>query len=404
LPFTNKRGVSVAAAVLGLGLAAAACGSSSSGASSTPNTTPSTAATVPDISATSFTQDFSAMAQLKGLAAQGKGNIGVLLPDTVTSARYVEFDAPLLTKAFQTAGLTSSQFTVQNAHGDAGTQFTQAQSDITGGATVLILDPFTPVVGAQIEKFAKAHGVQTIDYDRLTLGGDRDYYVSFDNVKVGKIIGNGFKACLTADHVPSPKLIKMVGDPTDNNATLFNQGYTSVISANPSWTVLAKPAGTWTPSVALTEFQGALTANPTANSAIIPNDENAAPIINYLKNKGIKPNTFPITGQDATSIGLQNVLLGYQCGTAYKPVYIEAQAAAATALYLRANQPVPADLANATTEDTTSHTAVKSIYLQAEWVTPKNMQATVVKDGSVPANQICTTAALKAACTANGIS
>ena len=113
------------------------------------------------------------MSQLKPLAAKGKGNVAVILPDTVTSARYTEFDAPYLTKAFTTAGLTSSQFSVANAQGSDSTQFTDAQEAITKGATVLVVDPLDSGTGARIESYAKQHGVATIDYDRLTLGGSR---------------------------------------------------------------------------------------------------------------------------------------------------------------------------------------------------------------------------------------
>jgi D-xylose transport system substrate-binding protein len=410
LALTNKR--AFAAALLGAGLVASACGSSSSGGSPATSNTPaaggsSTAATtVPDIGASSFTQDFSAMAQLKGVAAAGSGNIGVLLPDTVTSARYVEFDAPLLTKAFQTAGLTSKQFNVQNAHGDAATQFTDAQADITNGASVIIVDPINPGVGARIEKYGQQHGAAVIDYDRLTLGGSRSYYISFNNVEVGKLIGQGFATCVKTDKVAKPDFIKMVGDPTDNNATLFAQGYDAVIKpfvSSGKWKQAAAPAGTWDPPTALTEFTQAFTANPGVNSAIIPNDENAAPIISYLKNHGVKAHTFPITGQDATLVGLQNILTGYQCGTAYKPIYLEAQAAAAVALYIRDKQTPPTDLVNGTTPDSQENNkAVPSVLLKPEWVTSANMAATVVKDGSVPAKQICTSA-YAAECKAAGI-
>jgi D-xylose transport system substrate-binding protein len=405
LPFTNKRALT--AALIGVGLTVAACGSSSSGGN-TPaagGSNPAPAASIPDVSATSFTQDFSAMTKLKSVAAAGKGSIGVLLPDTVTSARYVEFDAPLLAKSFQMAGLSSSDYSVQNAHGSNTTQFTQAQADITNGASVLIVDPFSTGVGARIEKYGAQRGVAVIDYDRLTLGGARSYYISFDNVAVGKLIGQGFASCLKAWGVSKPDFIKMVGDPTDNNATLFNQGYTSVIKANPSWKQAAAPPGTWDPPTALREFTQALTANPGVNSAIIPNDENAAPIISYLKNHGHKAKTFPITGQDATSVGLQNILDGFQCGTAYKPVFIEAQAAAAVAIYVRDKQKPPADLVNGKVADTQeSNKQVPSVLLTPEWVTPKNMAATVVKDNAVPAKQICTSPALVKECKAAGIS
>jgi D-xylose transport system substrate-binding protein len=329
------------------------------------------------------------MAKLAPLVKKGKGSIGVILPDTTSSARYTEFDAPYLKKAFEKAGLKSSQFSIQNAHGSDSTFITDAKADITNGASVLVTDPEDSGTGAQVEKYAKQHGVTVVDYDRLTLGGNRDYYISFDNVKVGKLIGQGFADCTKAWGVKNPILIEMRGDPTDNNAKLFAQGYESVIKKNPSWKVAAKPAGTWTPKTAQTEFTQALTAHKDVNSAIIPNDENAAPIISYLKNQGTKAKTFPITGQDATLVGLQNILAGYQCGTAYKPIYLEAQAAAAVALYARAGQKPPSGLANGTTQDSKEKKAVPSVLLKPEWVTTKNMNDTVIADKFVPAKQLC---------------
>ena len=170
------------------------------------------------------------MAQLKPLASKGKGSVAVILPDTVSSARYTEFDAPYLSKALSTAGLSSSQFSVQNAQGSDSTQFTDAQEDITKGATVLVVDPLDSGTGAKIESYAKQHGVAVVDYDRLTLGGSRAYYVSFNNVQVGKLIGQGLESCVTAWGVKTPKVLVMRGDPTDNNATLFAQGYDGVLA------------------------------------------------------------------------------------------------------------------------------------------------------------------------------
>src|SRR5204863_7621379 len=120
-------------------------------------------------------------------------------------------------------------FIISNAGGSEATQLTQAQSAITQGATVLVLDPISSGVGATIEKAAKAAGAKVIDYDRLTLGGERDFYVSFDNVGVGKLIGQGFTSCLTAWKVANPQVLVMKGAATDNNATLFAQGYNSVL-------------------------------------------------------------------------------------------------------------------------------------------------------------------------------
>ena len=330
----------------------------------------------------------------------------MVLPDTVSSARYTEFDAPYLQKAFTTAGLTSSQFNIQNAGGSDQTELTDAEADITSGASVLVIDPLDSGVGAQIETYAKQHGVAVVDYDRLTLGGSRSYYVSFDNVKVGDLLGQGLVSCVSDWGISSPNVIEMKGAATDNNATLFAQGYDAVLDplfTAGTWKKAAEPAGTWTPNVAQTEFEQALTANPSANAALLPNDGNAAPIITYLQQKGIQPKKFPTTGQDASLVGLQNVLAGYQCGTVYKPIYAEAQAAAALAIYLRAGQTPSSSLANGQTTDSTSSTQVPSVLLTPVWVTPTNMNSTVVADGFVTAAQLCTSA-YQAACTAAGIS
>ncbi|MGH3205430.1 MAG: sugar ABC transporter substrate-binding protein [Streptosporangiaceae bacterium] len=346
------------------------------------------------------------MADLKPLATEGKGNVAVILPDTVSSARYTEFDAPYLSQALATAGLTPSQYSVVNAQGSDATELSDAQEAITKGASILIMDPLDSGVGASIESYAKSHGVAVIDYDRLTLGGDRSYYVSFNNVEVGTLIGQGFVSCATAWHVAKPNVLVMKGAPTDNNATLFAQGYLAVLQphfADGSYVNVGEPAGTWDPPTAESEFQQQFTAHKNINSVLTPNDENAAPIIHYLQTQGVKANTFPVTGQDATLVGLQNILSGFQCGTVYKPIYLEAQAAVAVAMYVRAGKTPPSALVNGTTEDSQEHQAVKSVLLTPEWVTTSNMNSTVIADQFVPAQQLCV-GAFAAACKTAGIS
>jgi len=244
-----------------------------------------------------------------------------------------------------------------------------------------------------------------IDYDRLTLGGSRKYYVSFNNVEVGTLIGNGMVSCVSAWHVAKPNVLVMRGDPTDNNATLFAQGYDAVLAPHfqSGWTQVGQAAGTWDPPTAETEFQQQFTAHKNINAVLVPNDENAAPIIHYLQTLHVKPRTFPVTGQDATLVGLQNILAGYQCGTAYKPIYLEAQAAAALAIFLRAGVTPPSSLVNGSTMDTQTKTAVPSVLLTPEWVTASKIAATVIKDQFVPAQQLCV-GSYAAACKANGIS
>ncbi|TAM95052.1 MAG: hypothetical protein EPN45_23500, partial [Rhizobiaceae bacterium] len=231
-----------------------------------------------ELTAKSFTADFSAMAQLKDVATKGKGKIGILLPETTTSARYTSFDAPYLKKAFAEAGLAEDQFIITNAQGSESTQLTQAQSDISQGATVLLMDPISSGVGASVESYAKKHGVKVIDYDRLTLGGDRSYYVSFDNVEVGKKIGEGMVSCIADWKISEPHILIMRGAPTDNNATLFAQGYDGVLKPHfdsKDYVKVGEPAGTWDPAAARTTFEEQYTAHKDINAVVTPNDDNA---------------------------------------------------------------------------------------------------------------------------------
>ncbi|MEA2685038.1 MAG: D-xylose transport system substrate-binding protein, partial [Actinomycetota bacterium] len=273
--------------VMGIGLTAvmlAACGSDSNDESTTATTTGGT--TSVNITAASFTGDFAAMAQLKDLAAAGKGLISVLLPDTTTSARYESFDRPYLTKAFEAAGLSSSDFKIDNAQGSAATMQTQAEAAITQGATVLLVDALDSGSGAAIEANATSKGVKVIDYDRLTKGGAAGrYYVSFDNVKVGQLIGQGEVDCIKEWNVATPNVLVMNGDPTDNNASQFAEGYNGVLKSffdNGTYTKVGEPPGTWTPSVAATTFQQQLTAHPETNAVVTPNDDNANAVIAVL--------------------------------------------------------------------------------------------------------------------------
>ena len=398
--------VSAVSTALALGVGLAACGSSSKKATSTGGGTTTTAAAA-QLSATSFTADFSAMAQLKSVAAAGKGKIGVLLPDTTTSTRYTTFDAPYLTQAFQAAGLGASDFKIDNAQGSASTMQTQADADITEGATVLLVDALDSGSGAAIEANATAKGVKVIDYDRLVKGGASGrIYVSFDNVKVGQLIGQGMVDCISSWNVSKPNILVMDGDPTDNNATLFAQGYNGVLKSHfdgGDYVKVGEPAGTWTPSVAQTTFSQQYTAHSNINAVVTPNDDNANAVIAYLQSKQIPAKTFPTTGQDASLPGLQNILKGYQCGTVYKPIYLEAQGAAAAAIYLRAGQTPPSGLVNNTTQDTTANAAIQSVLLTPVWVTSANMAATVVKDKAVKVSDLCISA-VASACTAAGIS
>ena len=399
---------------LSAALLVAACSSSAS-STSTPaakGSAPSGAATanssaaVPSLTVSDIGPSFSALKALASLAPEGKGNVAVILPDTTSSTRWVEFDAPYLKAAFAAAGLPSSDLTVQNALGSDATQVSMAQSAIAKGATVLIICPLDSGTGAHIEQIAKAAGVTVIDYDRLTLGGTRSYYVSFDNVQVGTVMGKGLISCIADWGVKDPNIIVMKGAPTDNNATLFAQGYDGILApyfSSGKYTDVSNPPGSWDAPTSLSEFQQQDTAHKSINAALTPNDTNAAAIIHYLQSQGVKPKTFPTTGQDASLVGLQDILAGYQCGTVYKPIYFEAGATAALTMYLRAGKIPPSSLVAGSVVDTVAKVSVPSILAKPVWVTTAKMKQTVIKDNFVPAAQLCA-GQYASACAAAGIS
>src|SRR5580692_5149513 len=196
-------------------------------------TTAAAKITYKNLSYKDFTLTYAAMKALKPLAAKGKGSVAVILPDTTSSTRYTEFDAPMLKTALTDAGLKSSQINIQNAQGSDSTFITDVQADITAGAKVIGIDPEDSATGDKAEQLAAAAGVKTVDYDRLTLGGETSgtYYVSFNNTYVGTLLGKGLVSCVKAWKVKSPKVIVMRGAPTDNNATLFANGYLGVLNS-----------------------------------------------------------------------------------------------------------------------------------------------------------------------------
>ena len=390
-------------------IAATACGSSSSSGGTT--------ATVPSgLSVSSFDVTFSAMATLKSVHAAGSGLVGVILPDTTSSVRYVNFDAPYLKQAFEAAGYSDSEFKIDNAQGNDATELAQAQADITNGAKVLIMDPLDSTVGTQIQQAASAKGVKVISYDRATFTGTNTYYVSFNNVNVGKLIGQGFKDCVTAENVQNAKVFTLNGgQDTDPNAIDFAKGYNSVVwgdevaqetvgkTANGLTLVGDQVAPGWDNTKGQNIFQQQYTAHPEINATIEANDGLANAVINVLKAKGVKAGTVPTTGQDATLQGIENVLEGWQCGTVYKAVYLEAQDAVALATILRAGLD-PSALINGSTSPAAGkpgNTQPASL-LTPLWVDKTKVASTVIKDKFVDQNTLCQ-AVTPAVCSANGI-
>jgi D-xylose transport system substrate-binding protein len=263
---------------------------------------------------------------------KASGKVGVLLPDSKSSVRWETVDRPLLKKAFDAAGVESI---ISNAEGDKSTQQQQAEQAITNGAKVLLLVNLDSGSGAAIAANAKSRGVKVIDYDRLTLNGDSDYYVSFDNEEVGKLQGQGLVDCL--GNLNGQSVAELNGSPTDNNATLFKNGYDSVLDPLYKEGKLKKAADQsvpdWDNQKALTIFEQMLQkTNNQIDGVLAANDGLGNAAISALKAR--KLDQIPVTGQDATLQGLQNIVAGDQCMTVYKAIEKEANAAAEIAIGL----------------------------------------------------------------------
>ncbi len=303
--------------------------------------------------------------------------------------------------------MSSSDFKIDNAQGKATTMQQQAEADITEGASVLLVDPLDPGSGAAIEKNAESKGVKVIDYDRLTTGGPADrYYVSFNNVQVGQLIGQGEVSCITAWGVKNPQHPDHGRRPHRQQREAVRPGLQRRAGphfARRPYKKVGEPAGTWDPPTAQTTFEQQFTAHPNINAVVTPNDDNANAVIAVAadaEDPGRRRSRPPVRTRRRS--GLQNILKGYQCGTVYKPIYLEAQAAAALALYLRAGQTPPPTLVNAQTMDTTLGQDIKSVYTKPIWVTTDNMADTVIKDGGHGVRPLH--GRLTSACTAAGIS
>ena len=328
-------------------------------------------------------------------SAKPTGKVGVILPDTQSSARWETADRPLLKAAFDAAGV---EVDIQNAQNDKGKMATIADSMIASGVKVLIITNLDSPSGAQIQGKAKDAGVKTIDYDRLTLGGSADYYVSFDNVKVGELQGEGLVKCL--GDKANAGIIQLHGSPTDNNATLFKQGYQSKLDPKFSegWKKLGEQAVPgWDNAQAGVIFEQLLTkSGGKVDGVLAANDGLGNAAITILKKNGLQ---VPVTGQDATVQGLQNILRGDQCMTVYKAIKKEADGASRLAIALIKGEKAET---NGETEDATGKRKVPSVLLEPEAITKENVKK-VVDDGFVKKEELCTGDVAKL-CTAAGIS
>ena len=266
------------------------------------------------------------------------------------------------------------------------------------------MDSIDPTSGAAVEQAAKAAGVKVIDYDRVNLGGSADYYVSFDNEKVGQLQGSTLVSCLSA--VSNPQIIEMDGGTdVDNNAVLFKKGALSVLDPLQSAGKLKIVSDTvvkgWDVNLAAPAFTQALTANSgKVDGVLAANDDIANAVIGVLKSNGLAGKV-QVTGQDSGVEGLQNILNGDQCMTIFKDVKKEADAASKLAIALINNQdPSAAGLTLADFQDPKGNRTLKAVLLDPTVITKKNVED-VVTAGALTAAQICK--GIAAACTAAGV-
>ena len=369
----SRRALAIGGALCALTFAVAACGSNDNNSTSSSGGASTTS----------------------GSKAQ---KVGVLLPDTKSSVRWESFDRPLLQEAFKSAGVP---VTIDNAQGDKSTQQQQAEQLITNGAKVLLLVNLDSGSGAAIEANAASRGVKVIDYDRLTLKGQAAYYVSFDNVKVGELQGQGLVKCLGS--AAKPAIAELNGSPTDNNATLFKQGYDSVLkplySSGKATKVADQSVPDWDNQKALTIFEQMLQkTNNKIDGVLAANDGLGNSAISAIKARKLKQ--LPVTGQDATPQGIQNILSGDQCMTVYKAVKKEADAASKLAIALATGKQPEAGLVNGKTNDTARD--VPSVLLTPEAITKDNIKV-VFDDGFLKPSEVCV-GKYASLCTKAGIS
>jgi D-xylose transport system substrate-binding protein len=324
--------------------------------------------------------------------------VGVILPDAASSARWETADRVFLAAAFKKAGVTAD---IQNANGDKAKFATIADQMLAKGVKVLIMAGLDSPSTAAIQKKAAKSGVKTIDYDRLTLAGSASYYVSFDNVAVGKLQGQGIKACLDAAGKKSAKIVYLNGSPTDNNATLFKQGYDSVLRPSiksGAYTLVDDQAvPDWDNAKGGVIFEQQLTkAGGTLDAVVSANEGLGLAAVAVLKKNGLNGKVC-VSGQDATADGLAAVLTGDLSNTVYKGIKAQANATADLAVALVKGKKVTT--AKGKTNDGKRN--VPSVLLVPVGITKANVKV-VIADGFQKRADVCKIAT-EAVCKANGI-
>jgi D-xylose transport system substrate-binding protein len=313
--------------------------------------------------------------------------IALLLPESKT-ARYESHDRPHFERKVKEL-CPDCEVIYSNADQDAAKQQNQAEAALTNGAKVLVLDPVDSASAAAMVARAKQSKVPVVSYDRLITGADVDYYVSFDNQKVGQLQGQALVDKLKADGKTSGTIVMINGSPTDNNARMFKAGAHSAIDSS-GFTVGAEyDTPDWSPDKAQAQMEQAITSigKDKIIGVYAANDGTAGGAIAAMKANGLKPLP-PVTGQDAELAAIQRVVSGEQYMTVYKAIKPEAEVAAELAVALAKGQAAPAGKVNAKVNN--GQKDVPAVLLAPVSVTKDNVKSTVVADGFWKASEVCT--------------
>jgi D-xylose transport system substrate-binding protein len=311
------------------------------------------------------------------------GKIAVLLPDTKSSDRWEKADRRFFEEAFKAAGLSEDDYLINNAQGDPATQRSQAEQAITEGAKVILLTNLDSGSGAAIIDASKAAGATMIDYDRLTLKGDADYYVSGDATEAGRLQGQGL-----IDDLDKGAIAMLHGAPTDSFATDLQKGYKEVLKPkldSGDYTLAAEQAvPNWDGQQALTIFEQMLQKTDNKIDGVVAaNDTLANSVISALQARNL--DLVPVTGLDATAQAVQHILAGEQSMTVYFSIKDQATKAANLAVEIaRGEEPTGVD-----TEVDNGTKKVPTIFLKPVTIRKDNIADTVIADDFVAWDDVC---------------
>ncbi|KAM3114301.1 sugar ABC transporter substrate-binding protein [Phormidesmis sp. 146-33] len=326
-------------------------------------------------------------------AAKGCKNIGVLLPESDSSARYEAYDRPLLDQEIKKA-VPGATIQYSNANNDADSQQNQAEAVLTKGACILVVDPKDSEKASVIVQRAKASQVPVIAYDRLIQDPDTAYYVSFDNVRVGELQGQYIVDQFRKGAYGLKKganLVMINGSQTDNNALQFREGAMKalqpLIDNKDVNLIFDQYTPNWDNGRAQSLMEGVLTKEKNnVQIAYVANDGMANTVVAALRSQKLDGKIL-VTGQDATLSGIQNILAGDQAMTIYKPIVQEAQATAQLVAAL-SNGTDPGSLVNGQTQ-TKAGGQIASVLVTPIAVDKTNVQQTVISDGYLTKDQVC---------------